>query len=171
MEISTSVEELLRKPYSWNLVRQLDGSWVAEIREIPGCYVQGDNPQQALDALNVHARELLEVYMKEGKRIPPPLEGQYSGHFALRMPKHLHRQAAISAHDHGVSLNQFIVSAVAMSVGAQLAAPQGLFAFVRLPSTWTSGSAMTISGSTPQGGTTLSPLEFIPDRRVPSARD
>lgn len=45
-----------------------------------------------------------------------------SGKVALRLPKSLHRLAALYAAREGVSLNQFLASAVAERVGAETAA-------------------------------------------------
>ena len=43
----------------------------------------------------------------------------FGGKVALRLPKSLHRQAAQLAARDGVSLNQFLVSAIAERVGAE----------------------------------------------------
>jgi predicted HicB family RNase H-like nuclease len=115
----TNAEDILKLPYAWNLVRQPDGSWFAEIREIPGCYVHKDTQEDAIQALRIHARELLSILIKDGKRVPAPVESEFSGHFALRLPKNLHRRAALYAQQDGASLNQFIVAVVSAAVGAQ----------------------------------------------------
>jgi hypothetical protein len=53
------------------------------------------------------------------QEIPPPaIDVQFSGRFALRLPRSLHRQAAYLAELEGISLNQFIVSTVAEKAGA-----------------------------------------------------
>jgi hypothetical protein len=44
-------------------------------------------------------------------------ELDYSGKLVVRLPKSLHRQAALAANREGVSLNQFIVSSIAEQIG------------------------------------------------------
>jgi predicted HicB family RNase H-like nuclease len=110
--------EVLQQPYSWRYTPQPDGTWVGEIKEIPGCYVQANSQEEAATALREHARELVSRWVQKGKRVPPPIDGEFSGHFALRLPKDLHRRAALHASDNGTSLNQFIVSSVGAAVGA-----------------------------------------------------
>ncbi len=55
-------------------------------------------------------------------RIPEPRGGEmnlkeYSGRILLRMPRSLHRDLADRSRLEGVSLNQFIVTALARAVG------------------------------------------------------
>jgi antitoxin HicB len=47
-------------------------------------------------------------------------EKAYSGKVNLRMPKSLHRDLARRAEEEGVSLNQFMVVALARAVGEEL---------------------------------------------------
>ena len=116
-ESTISVDEILNKPYSRNLTRQPNGSWVAEIREIPGCYASGTTQTEALLALEEHAKDLIAHYLKKDQPIPAPLGLEFSGHFALRLPKGLHQRAAHQAAWEGSSLNQFFVDAIAERVG------------------------------------------------------
>jgi antitoxin HicB len=55
--------------------------------------------------------------LEEGIPIPEPrpLE-EFSGRFVLRLPKSLHRDVARKAEEEGVSINQWIVTAVARSI-------------------------------------------------------
>ena len=110
-------EETLARPYSRLLTQQPDGGWVAEIREIPGCHGVGKTQSDALEALKKHALELVEVYLRKGQPIPPPFPNEFSGNFALRMPKGVHQRAAQLASWEGTSLNQFVVAAVAERIG------------------------------------------------------
>ncbi len=50
-------------------------------------------------------------------------EKAYSGKVNLRMPKSLHRDLAHRAEEEGVSLNQFMVVALARAVGEELSNP------------------------------------------------
>jgi antitoxin HicB len=50
-------------------------------------------------------------------------ERTYSGKVNLRMPRSLHRDLARRAEEEGVSLNQFMVVALARTVGKELPDP------------------------------------------------
>jgi predicted HicB family RNase H-like nuclease len=50
-------------------------------------------------------------------------ERTYSGKVNLRMPRSLHRDLARRAEEEGVSLNQFMVVALARAVGEELPDP------------------------------------------------
>jgi predicted HicB family RNase H-like nuclease len=61
----------------------------------------------------------LQAALDLGQDIPVPSTSQdYGGKIALRLPRSLHRRAAELADREGVSLNQFLVAAIAEKVGA-----------------------------------------------------
>jgi predicted RNase H-like HicB family nuclease len=101
-------------------VPEEDGTFRAEIHEFPGCIATGDTETDALAALEDVALSWLESVMAMGKAIPEPIENlRFSGKLVLRMPKTLHKKAALAAERDGVSLNQFIVSSVAEQIGVR----------------------------------------------------
>ena len=112
--------ELLRyvsEPYSRVLVPDPSGGYFAEILELPGCFAQGDTPDEAITNLNEAMEGWFETALAEGQSIPPPLAtAGYSGRVLLRLPKSLHKAAARRAEVEGVSLNQYLVAAVAAYV-------------------------------------------------------
>jgi antitoxin HicB len=110
----------VKEPYSRILIPNEDGTYSGEILEFPGCFADGDTPDEVMRRLDEAARSWVESAMAQGQAIPQPEANQdYSGHLLLRLPKGLHRQAArMAAHDE-VSLNQFIVSCVSARVGAE----------------------------------------------------
>jgi len=114
-------QEYLKEPYS--RVFTLDhesGTYTAEILEFPGCISQGCTVEEANHRLEKAAVGWIEAAIDLGQKIPHT--GQkygYSGKVALRLPKSVHRQAALAAERDGTSLNQFIVAAVAEKVGIQ----------------------------------------------------
>ena len=56
--------------------------------------------------------------------MPEPLEAwHYSGKLVVRMPASLHRRVALLAQLDGVSINQWIVSAIVEKAGVQTAKP------------------------------------------------
>lgn len=121
MAIDTNtIEEYLKKPYARILTPDEDGNFVAEILEFEGCYAEGKTQVRALKNLEKVARSWIETRLEENLFIPEPFAYfEMSGRFALRLPQSLHTKAAIMAERDGVSLNTFIVNAVAATVGAQ----------------------------------------------------
>jgi antitoxin HicB len=116
----TNATEILKRPYSWVVVPEEDGSFRAEILEFPGCFALGQTRAEALTALEDVAVSWLEGTLEKGLAVPSPVEAeQFSGKFVLRLPKSLHRRASHAARRDGVSLNQFIVATLAIEVGAE----------------------------------------------------
>jgi len=112
-------DDYLKLPYSRILIPD-EGSFAAEILEFPGCFSQGDTPDEAITNLEKAAHSWIEVALAEGLEIPEPYLNQgYAGKIALRLPRSMHRQATRLAERDGVSLNQFLVSAIAARIGAE----------------------------------------------------
>lgn len=114
-----TVQDYLKLPYTREILPDPEsGSFTALIREFPGCITQGETVAQAYEYLEDAAFSWIEAALSLGQEIPPPSsDGEFSGKFALRLPRSLHRKASIAAKHDGVSLNQFILSAVAENVG------------------------------------------------------
>jgi len=114
--------EILKKPYRRVFVPEEDGSVRGEIVEFPGCIATADSMVAAVDALEEVAESWLEASLANGSSVPEPLETtEYSGKLVLRLPKSLHAKAADAAKLDAVSLNQFIVTCIAESVGTRAA--------------------------------------------------
>lgn len=112
------VDDYLKLPYTRSVIPQPDGSFHAEILEFPGCIATGETPEEAYRVLEEVAESWIEASIEVGRTIPPPLESHdYSGKTVVRMPRSLHRKAAIVAQRNGVSLNHFIVSAIGVAIG------------------------------------------------------
>lgn len=112
-------EEYLLEPYARILI-PCDGSYSAEILEFPGCFAQGETPEIAMKNIEESAETWIELMLEQGSEIPEPFANQdYSGKIALRLPKSLHKKAIQCAERDGVSLNQFLLSAIAERVGAE----------------------------------------------------
>ena len=111
-------KDYLKLPYMHSVTPQLDGSFHAEILEFPGCIAVGDTMAEAYELLEEIAESWLQANIDAGRSIPEPLEvNNFSGKTVLRMPRSLHARAAVAAQREGVSLNQFIVSAVGVAIG------------------------------------------------------
>jgi predicted RNase H-like HicB family nuclease len=139
----------LRMPYARLLVPEEEGGYRAEILEFPGCIALGDDAAEALSELEVVAEDWIDAALEMGTPIPPPLEEtDYSGRLNLRLPKSLHRKAALAAEFDGVSLNQFIVSALATYLGeksVEQRAPTQIFVGTRGPQQWVEHSTTPLS--------------------------
>jgi hypothetical protein len=62
----------------------------------------------------------IKTYEEDGIPIPEPQSVQeYSGQFRLRIPRSLHAQVARMAEAEDVSINQFVLDALAERVGGQ----------------------------------------------------
>lgn len=112
--------EILKKPYARMVLPEGGGQYFAEIVEFPGCFATGDSPQAALIGLEDVAADWIASSLSQGQSIPEPMDAAgYSGKLVLRMPKSLHKRAAMYASKDDVSLNQFIVTCLAERVGTR----------------------------------------------------
>lgn len=117
--MKTKIQEILNAPYSRVLIPDNDG-FSAEILEFPGCFAQGDTPNEAFTNLEEAAKAWISSSLERGLEIPPPASNiGYSGRIALRIPRSLHKRAAQFAGRDGTSLNQFLISSIAAKVGAE----------------------------------------------------
>jgi predicted HicB family RNase H-like nuclease len=113
------IRRILSLPYQRVLVPDPAGGFTALIREFPGCIAEGETAAEAYEALERTAHAWLEAVLEQGGTVPPPpVESEFSGRVALRLPKTLHARAVACARYEGVSLNTFLVAAIAERVAA-----------------------------------------------------
>lgn len=118
--------EILKRPYARVLTPESDGQYTAEIMEFPNCVAFGPSASEALASLEHVAADWIAAALEQGQNIPEPIDNaDYSGRLVLRMPRGLHRKAALLAEREGASLNQFIVTCLAEAVGER-AKPQAV---------------------------------------------
>ncbi|MHB8629951.1 MAG: toxin-antitoxin system HicB family antitoxin [Aggregatilineales bacterium] len=118
--MTKTLDEYIKQPYTRIFIPNEDGSYSAEIFEFPGCFADGQTPDEAMQNLEEAAKSWIEACLEQGLDIPEPFMNQdFGGRIALRLPRSLHRQASRMAMRDGVSLNQFLVSAIAAKVGAE----------------------------------------------------
>lgn len=118
--MAMTLDEYIQQPYTCLLIPNADGSYSAEMLEFPGCLADGETPSEALQNLDTAAQAWLEACLEQGLVIPEPFINQdFSGQIMLHLPRSLHRQASRMAVRDGVSLNQFVMSAIAEKVGAE----------------------------------------------------
>lgn len=114
-----AAEEYLKEPYARLLIPEDKGGYAAEILEFPGCVSDGETADEAVENLENAALAWIGSVQKQGKDVPPPRgDYDYSGRIVVRLPASLHRQASLLAERDRTSLNQFLVSSIAASVGA-----------------------------------------------------
>lgn len=112
------IRRIMGAGYNAELRRNSDGTYFARIVEFPGCMTEGDTREEALENLDDAMRSWIAVGLEDGDPIPPPInDGLFSGKFVVRVPRSVHRDLSVRAEREGVSLNQFVVSALARSVG------------------------------------------------------
>lgn len=117
--IEEQAKALVARPYARRLTPDDSGGFTATIQEFPGCIADGDSPNEALANLEAAALSWIEAQLDLGQPIPEPLALYgYSGKLALRIPRGLHKRVAEQALSEGVSINQFLTSAISLVVGA-----------------------------------------------------
>lgn len=105
--------------YTIDLAREEDGSYVAEVVEMPGCLAAGEDPNEAIALLRDSFALWTDETERSGRPVPPPTREGPSGRLLLRIPKSLHVRVAQAAARDGVSVNAFVTAAVAERVGAR----------------------------------------------------
>jgi antitoxin HicB len=116
--IEKSIEYYLGLPYTLRLIPEPGGGWFVEVAELRGCMSEGNDPGDAIAMIRDAMRCWLEVALEDGLPIPEPRELEtYSGKFVVRVPRWLHRELVRTTDQEGVSLNQFVSTALARAVG------------------------------------------------------
>ena len=117
--LMTQAQQYLALPYARIILPDSDGTFRGEVMEFSGCIATGDTAAETLKALEVAAESWLMAALANQQSIPKPIDdgGEFSGKLMVRIPKSLHKKAARIAERDGVSLNQFIMASVAVSVG------------------------------------------------------
>lgn len=98
------------------LKKNQDGSYFAEIEELPGCMSEGDTKEEALEMIEDAKKAWLSVALKRKINIPEPQKDEFSGKLNIRMPKFLHRKLSYKARQEGVSLNTLISTSLSSTV-------------------------------------------------------
>ena len=108
-------------PYHTVVEKWDDGQgpyYVARVIELPGCIIDGDTAEDAIREMEDVKLEWIRTNIELGNKMPEPLKtGHYSGKIVLRLPTSIHEELARRAAMEGVSLNQYMVSALSRQVG------------------------------------------------------
>jgi antitoxin HicB len=96
-----------------------DKAFIATCPEFEGLAVLADSREQALKEAEEVLQTYIEIYEAEGRPLPKPQEvPEHSGQIRLRIPRSLHKKAALMAEREGVSLNTIFVEAIAAHTAA-----------------------------------------------------
>ncbi len=119
-EMTKQVDHYMSLPYSM-IVKfrpEQGGYYVAGYVELPDLTMTGDTPEEAVRELQSEKREWFEECLKHNISIPLPVEPQkYSGKIVLRMPPTMHEALIHIAELEGVSLNQYMLTAISRALG------------------------------------------------------
>jgi antitoxin HicB len=111
--------DYLKEPYARMVIPDETGGYYAEILEFPGCFAEGDSVEETYRELQNAAESWIEVRLSQGLEVPPPSSSlDFSGTVSLRIPRSIHKRAALMAERDRTSLNTYLVSAVANRIGA-----------------------------------------------------
>jgi len=91
--------------------------YVARIAELPHCMIHGDTPEEAITEIEEVKRDWIKSCLERGIKIPEPIPYKHSGRISLRISPSLHGTLADRATIEGVSLNQYMTTALARSAG------------------------------------------------------
>lgn len=89
------------------------------IGSIPGWIGQcchGENEEKVYHELCQLVDEWIEIYNKEGLKLPKATNKKYSGKFQLRLGSELHKILSLKAMQSGDSLNNFCIKAIKDSI-------------------------------------------------------
>jgi predicted HicB family RNase H-like nuclease len=124
MAVKGDTEEQLeyyaKLPYTVIVEQWDDGDapyWVARIAELPHCLIHADTPEAAIREIQEVKMDWIESNLERGLRIPEPRPRKYSGQIRLRISPSLHKLLTYRAETEGISLNQYMATALATSVG------------------------------------------------------
>jgi len=124
MVVKGNVEKRLRYyaslPYNVIVEQWDDGKgpyWVARIAELPHCLIHADTPEEAVREIQEVKMDWIKSNLERGLPIPEPRTRKYSGQISLRISPSLHKLLTYRAETEGMSLNQYMGTSLAMSVG------------------------------------------------------
>jgi antitoxin HicB len=103
-----------------------DGSWAAEVPDLPGCVAAGTSPSEVIGQIGDAIDAWIATAAAVGRQVPSPSCAtiSHSGRFLLRVPRGLHGRLVRAAEGEGVSLNTYCATVLAEAVGAGAAQRQ-----------------------------------------------
>jgi antitoxin HicB len=114
------LEYYAKLPYTVIVEQWDDGEgpyWVARIAELPHCLIHADTPEEVIKEIQEVKIDWIKSNLERGLHIPEPRPHKYSGQIRLRISPSLHKLLTYRAETEGISLNQYMATALATSVG------------------------------------------------------
>jgi predicted HicB family RNase H-like nuclease len=114
------LEYYAKLPYTVIVEQWDDGKgpyWVARIAELPHCLIHADTPEAAIKEILEVKMDWMKSNLERGLPIPEPRPRKYSGQIRLRISPSLHKLLTYRAETEGISLNQYMATELATSVG------------------------------------------------------
>lgn len=115
------VEYYMELPYALEVkkISEEDGGGIfMSIPMLKGCMSDGACISEAYENLQKAQKEWIVNMLERDLPIPEPMSPtDYSGKFIVRLPKSLHKLLAEQSALEGVSLNQYVTTALAYMVG------------------------------------------------------
>lgn len=90
------------------------GGWLASIPALPGCMGDGRTPEEAIADARLAMAEWRDAAGQLGRTMPGP---DATGQWRQRVPRSLHEKLKIAAAREGVSLNAYVSTLLALSMG------------------------------------------------------
>ena len=121
-EIKKDLDYYSQLPYKIIVERWDDGEgpyYLARVVELPHCMIHGDTPEEAVKEIEEVKLGWIKSNIERGLKIPEPISNKNSGQIRLRIPPSLHKMLSYRAMVEGVSLNQYMNTALAQAVGYQ----------------------------------------------------
>lgn len=115
-----ALEYYAKLPYTVIVEQWDDGNgpyWVARIAELPHCLIHADTPEEAIKEIQEVKMDWIKSNLERGLPVPKPRLRKYSGQIRLRIMPSLHKLLTYRAETERVSLNQYMATALATSVG------------------------------------------------------
>jgi antitoxin HicB len=98
------------------LSKEEGGGYFVEFPDVPGCFGDGESPEEALKEAEKALHSWLSTAKEFGDPIPQPKE-KYGGQWRLRIPKSLHAELSYRAKYEKVSLNMLVTTILAEYMG------------------------------------------------------
>jgi predicted HicB family RNase H-like nuclease len=109
------------------------GDFVLRVPRLPGLIAVGSTLDEAMAELEFFYEEWVADSLEHGETLPQPRDKEFSGKLLLRMAPSLHARAANMAEQEGVSLNTYVVTALAETLGSAAASgADSLLASIRM---------------------------------------
>ncbi len=90
-----------------------DACFIAHVPALDGCVTHGHSEEEALANAFEAAQLWLDSAKRHGHHIPKPTN-TYSGRMTIRLPTSLHQRIAEEAEREGVSINQWVLTKLAV---------------------------------------------------------